>query len=321
LLLILVVVPVLFGYRTRIFGEPNLIWPVVGVLIPIGSYVTGRARGWLAVHGSPLRLAAVIAGENLVRATLAVVLGLLHAGAIWYALAILAGYSVALIGLWRHEPGRRPADVIPETTDRLIPLSASAAGIGCHVLLVAAPTVLAASGGDAAVVSALFVALAVYRAPYQLVLGVIPVLARVFTLELPRMSDLEVTTLARRALIAVIALSALAATAGGLLGEPVVAAIFGAENLLGHEDYALAGALTIMATGALVGSVALLAKARTARVISVWGVVAVLTLSWASVVGTNPTTILSAMLLGLTVAMLGVGLPFMRADRVEAVRT
>ncbi|HEX2404961.1 MAG TPA: hypothetical protein VHM29_09680, partial [Acidimicrobiia bacterium] len=51
-LLLLLVIPVLFLYRVRIFGESSLLWPIVGTLIPLGSYATGKARGWLAVHGS-----------------------------------------------------------------------------------------------------------------------------------------------------------------------------------------------------------------------------------------------------------------------------
>ena len=187
ILLLLLVIPVLFLYRVRIFGESSLVWPIVGTLIPLGSSATGKARGWLAVHGSPAQLAGVVGGENLVRAGVAIVLAFLEAGPIWYALGILAGYSVALIGL----SGRTPQSALDEGTgsneDRLLPLSASTAGICDHLLLVAAPTVLATSSGNLALVSALFVAMAVYRAPYQFVLGLVPSMTRRFTQRLPGM--------------------------------------------------------------------------------------------------------------------------------------
>ena len=71
LILLAIVIPVLTLYRVQIFGDSNALWPIIGILIPLGSFATGRARGWLAVHGSSAHLAGVVGGENLVRGVIA----------------------------------------------------------------------------------------------------------------------------------------------------------------------------------------------------------------------------------------------------------
>ncbi len=310
-LLLLLVIPVLFLYRVRIFGESSLLWPIVGTLIPLGSYATGKARGWLAVHGSPTQLAGVVGGENLVRAGIAIILAFLEAGPIWYAVGILAGYSVALIGL----SGRTPQSAVDEGStsneDRLLPLSASTAGICDHLLLVAAPTVLATSSGNPALVSALFVAMAVYRAPYQFVLGLVPSMTRRFTQRLPEMSRLDLRRHAQRIGLWTLFLTFIAGVVGVLLGEAVIAPIFGAKGVLDPVDHALAAALTVVATGALICSVALLALARAKRTMATWIVVALLTIGVAYGVGDTPTAVLSVMLAGLAAGSLALGLPLL----------
>jgi hypothetical protein len=310
-LLLLLVIPVLFLYRVRIFGESSFLWPIVGTLIPLGSYATGKARGWLAVHGSPTQLAGVVGGENLVRAGMAIILAFLEAGAIWYAVGILAGYSVALIGL----SGRTPQSAVDEGStsneDRLLPLSASTAGICDHLLLVAAPTVLATSSGNPALVSALFVAMAVYRAPYQVVLGLVPSMTRRFTQRLPEMSRLDLRFHAQRIGLWTLLLTFVAGVVGVLLGEAVIAPIFGAKGVLDPVDHALAAALTVVATGALICSVALLALAQAKRTMATWIVVALLTIGVAYRVGDTPTAVLSVMLAGLAAGSLALGLPLL----------
>ena len=235
LLLLAIVMPVLILYRVQIFGDSNALWPIIGILIPLGSFATGKARGWLAVHGSSAQLAGVVGGENLVRGVIAVGLALIDAPAIWYGLAILAGYSVALVGLRgikRSEPGKGEFEV----GDRWIPASASTAGICDLLLLVTAPTVLATSADNPALVSALFVAMAVYRVPYQFVLGLLPSLTRTFTETLRAMPASEIRRRSIRvgtwSLLACVA----AAICGLLIGESIIAPIFAAQGLLDPID-------------------------------------------------------------------------------------
>ena len=311
ILLLILVIPVLFLYRVRIFGDPNLLWPIVGTLIPLGSYATGKARGWLAVHGSPAQLAGVVGGENVVRAGLAIILAFFDAGPLWYAVAILAGYSVALIGLSNGRPRVVVDEGANSSHERLLPLSASTAGICDHLLLVAAPTVLATSSGNPALVSALFVAMAVYRAPYQFVLGLIPSITRNFTQRLPEISRLALRRHAQRIGRWMVLLTVIAAVIGVLLGEAVIAPIFGAKGVLDPVDHALAAALTVVATGALICSVALLALGRAKRTMGTWIVVALLTIGVGYVFGDSPTAVLSVMLAGLAVGALALGLPFL----------
>jgi hypothetical protein len=310
ILLLALAVPVLYIFRARIFGETNLLWPTIGSLIPIGSYATGKARGWLAVHGSPIELAGVIGGENLVRCLVAVVLAIVGASAIWYAAAILMGYSVAALGMRHGRPVIRDGSGETSLDERLLPLSASVAGICDHLILVAAPTVLATSSANPAVVSALFVALAVFRAPYQFILGIIPSLTRDLTERLPELSALAIRQNARRGAVWVVGLALTAGVVGFFIGESVVAPIFGGRGMLDPTDHALAAALTVVATGALVVSVAHLALGWAKALMLTWGVVAGVTFVIAYTVGKEPTAVVAVMLAGATVALSLLGLPF-----------
>ena len=113
-------------------------------------------------------------------------------------------------------------------------------------------------------------------------------------------------------------LTFIAGVVGALLGEAVIAPIFGANGVLDPVDHALAAALTVVATAALICSVALLALARAKRIMGTWIVVALLTIGVAYGVGDSPTAILSVMLSGLAVGSLALGLPLL-ASRDESV--
>ena len=321
LILLAIVIPVLTLYRVQIFGDSNALWPIIGILIPLGSFATGRARGWLAVHGSSAHLAGVVGGENLVRGVIAIALALIDAPAIWYGLAILAGYSVALVALRgikeRSEPGKGASDV----GDRWIPASASTAGICDLLLLVTAPTVLATSSDNPALVSALFVAMAVYRVPYQFVLGLIPSLTRTLTETLGTMPASEVRRWSIRVgtwfLLACVA----AALFGLLVGESIIAPIFVAQGQLDPIDHALAAVLSIVATIALICSVALLTVARSMRVMTVWIAVTLVTISFAYSSGGDATRVISTMIVGLGLAVIALGLPFIGGRGAVAATT
>jgi hypothetical protein len=300
--LLAVVVPTLFLFRERIFDDTSFFWPVAGSLIPIGSFATGRARGWLAVHGSAPQLAAVIGGENAVRCVIGVILAILGAGAGWYALAILAGYSVAFIGLGRIRSVRPRDRSHTAPSDGLLPTAASIAGICDHILLVAAPTVLAASSGDSVVVSAMFVAMAVYRAPYQFALGLVPSLTRSFVERMPHWQPGERRRLTIQTLGWAMLATAVAGVVAAGLGESLIAPIFASQGILDAVDHGLAGALTVVATGALVASVALLVLNRSKLIMSVWLTVTVATVTVAFLVDDDPTSILIVMLAGSVVA-------------------
>ena len=312
MLLLALALPILWVYRIRIFGDASPFWPLVGGLIPIGAFLTGKARGWLAVHGSPTQLAAVVGGENLVRASAAIILGIVNAGARWYAIALLAGYAVALLGLRGRNTAARAESQGGSPRDRLLPVAASVAGISDHLILVAAPTVLAAAGASPELVSALFVALAVYRAPYQLVLGALPAITRRFTQDLPGMDQSRIAAASRRVGLWLVVISLIAAAFGWTLGELVITPIFAAGGILEPIDHALAAALTILATGALLSSVALLSLGRANRTLIAWIPVTLLTIGAGYSVGEDPTAILAVMTLGVMVATVATGAPFVR---------
>jgi hypothetical protein len=161
-------------------------------------------------------------------------------------------------------------------------------------------------------VSALFIALAVYRAPYQLVLGALPAITRRFAQDLPGMDQSRIATASRRAGLWLLVMSLLAAASGWALGELVITPIFAAGGILEPIDHALAAALTILATGALLSSVALLALGRASRTLVAWIPVTLLTIGAGYAVDDDPTAILVVMTLGVMVATIATGAPFVR---------
>ena len=128
----------------------------------------GLLRGGLAGRSRFLATAAALAGENVVRFAFGVVVIAVGAGVGWYGAAILTGSLVILI--WpRALVFRGPA------VTGISPLAflGNVAGgtVIAQSVLTAGPVVLSLVGGTRAEVTSLFTALALFRAPYIVALG------------------------------------------------------------------------------------------------------------------------------------------------------
>ncbi len=212
--------------RNDLFDRSALLYPIAAGVITVGAAAMGLLRGGLAGHSRFVATATALAGENLLRLAvgLAVVAASASVGA--YGLAILSGPFVILA--WpsavRFE-GPEPEGVSP-----LAFLGSVAGGtVLAQSVLTGGPVVLSLAGGTPAEVTSLFTALALFRAPYIVALGVAIRVTAALT-DLAASGRADALAVVRRRLVevgvGVIALGGLGAYA---LGPAVQQAIFGDE--------------------------------------------------------------------------------------------
>jgi hypothetical protein len=156
-------------FGDRLFGSTSLGWPFLVFLVTVGSAFTGVQRGVLAGRGRYYATAANIAGENLLRLGVGIAAAAAADTVLPFAAALAVGPVVAV--LWPD------AIRLPFRSGVREPVLAFLGGLAggiliAQIILNAGPVVLQAMGGAEAEVTALFLALALFRAPYLLALGV-----------------------------------------------------------------------------------------------------------------------------------------------------
>jgi O-antigen/teichoic acid export membrane protein len=253
----------------RLFGAEGTWFPLLVVAVGICSGALGLARGVLSGRH---RFGAVGVGlvlENGLRCLVAA--ALMAAGneqPAAYGLALLAGYAAVAL---------RPSALVPRATgsgasiDPLAFVSGSSAGqLLAQVTLTGGPVLLAAVGGAPHEVTALFAALALFRAPYTLAIGVVAPL----TGRLTRLVEDERHDTLRRLREAVIAATLVTAVAGGLLaawlGDPVLELVFGEGVRLGGALTAVIAVGSVFALANLVLTIGLLARGRPGAAARLW---------------------------------------------------
>jgi len=282
-----------FVWRLPLFGSTSLFWPVVSALIPAGSLLTGVARGTLAAMDERRRLAFVIAGENLVRFGLAIGLAWTAASPQLLALALLAGFAVALIGLSSVRIERK-ADVGRQLSSGA---AGALAGLVAHASLVLPPSVLALRGEDAAVVAGVFLVLTYLRAPYQFLLGLGPVLtAHSFA----KSQGIVGAWLADGRRIAVLSVAGmLAAAAFGLLGGNLISEVMlGRTDIIQPIDYAILCALVVVVGSSILRTLSVLSDGQRGLVVRSWGTAAVVAIGAAFMPG-GPTLLFGGLCIGV----------------------
>lgn len=303
--------------RDRLFGPDGTWFPLLVAAVGVCSGALGLARGTLSGRH---RFGAVGVGlvlENGLRCVVAVILmasGNEHPAS--YGLALLAGY--AAIGL-------RPSALVPRTTgsgehsDPLAFVSGASAGqLLAQVTLTGGPVLLAAVGGAPAEVTALFAALALFRAPYTLAIGLVAPLTGRLTL----LVETDRHDVLRRLREAIAAATLVTALVGGLLaawvGDAVLELVFGEGVRLGAGLTAVVAVGSVFALANLVLTIGLLARGRPGAAARVWlavaplGVLAMVLLSSDAV-----TRTCSAFLVVEAGAWLGFLLVEWRADRAR----
>jgi O-antigen/teichoic acid export membrane protein len=255
--------------RDRLFHRDDAWFPVMVVLVTLGAAAIGVVRGGLAGRGRFEAVAWSLVAENAVRCLL--VGALLLAGVhdpVAHGLGLVAGSLVALWpAAWRF------AEVGAGESRPLAFLGGAATGqlVGQGVLT-GGPVLLALLGGSPGQVTAMFAALALFRAPYMVALGTLPQLTQRLTGHAVAGEVAAVRSLALRLAGLSIVAVPLAGAAGAALGPAVLRAVFGSTVDAGRVQ---AGLLAVGCTVAIVNLVLMvgaLAHERPAGVAVAWGV-------------------------------------------------
>jgi len=254
--------------RERLFQREDAAFPVLVVLVVVGSAAVGVLRGSLAGRGRMSGVAWSLVVENAVRCVLVAVL--LAAGVddpVAHGLCLVAGSLVAVWpGAWRFAAAG---------TGRSGSLAflggAGTAQLLAQGVLTGGSVVLALLGGTPAQITAMFATLALFRAPYMVVLGTLPQVTHHVT-GLVTAGDLRALRSRARQLAVLGTATVAAGTVLGLVaGPPLVAAVFGSTVEVGQGVAAVVAAACALALVNAVLMVGVLALDRPGRVAGSWG--------------------------------------------------
>jgi O-antigen/teichoic acid export membrane protein len=266
--------------RDLLFHSGRVWFPVLVAAVTLGSAVMGIVRGVQTARGQFAAVGAGLVAENAVRCLAAAVL--LVAGVrdpVAYGLCLLAGYLAVLAWPSSFRLGRTGS---PRGEESPLTFLGGAAGgqlIG-QAVLTGGPVVLALAGGSAADITALFAGLALFRAPYQLALGLVSQLTGRFTwLVLARRDD--VLRRIRLWLVGLtLAAAAGAALVGAVAGPPLLRLVFGADVTLPSRLTLVLAVASTFAMANLVVTLIVLAHGRTPALIRAWALALVPGVLW-----------------------------------------
>lgn len=271
--------------RDPLFGSGDLIYPFLVLLVTLGSALMGLVRGMLLARGRLAAVGLALIGENALRCLAAVVLMAFSVQlAAAYAVALVSGQLVGLAWPSTFGPtgraGRRPAgedeaDVEGSSTWVGFLGGAGSAQLLSQAVLTGGPVVLALSGGSAAQVTALFAALALFRAPYTLTLGAIgPATGALTTMVVQgrrrALGGIRLGILGLTVLIA-----AVAVPLGEWVGPALVRLVFGPDVVLSATVGALVALGSAVALGNLALMVMVMARNRTSIAVGSWALAVV----------------------------------------------
>jgi hypothetical protein len=257
--------------REDLFHRSDAWFPAMVALLTTGSALIGVVRGGLGARSRFGAVAWSLVAENGLRCAL--VAALLVAGVtdpVAHGLCLLAGQLVVL--LWpsalRYAQPRVPG-AAPGSARFLA--GAGSGQLASQTVLTGAPVVLALSGGSPRDVTALFAALALFRAPYMLALGAVPQL----TLRLAQLEVAGATSAGRRVVRRLVPFTVvaggLAALFGAAAGPALLRIIFGDGVVVPSGLAAAVAAGCTLAVANLLLMVVALAHDRPAGTVCAWG--------------------------------------------------
>lgn len=304
--------------RGVVFGTDSLVWPLAAATLPIGTALTGMAYATLARRRTLYGLALVMASENAVRLLITGVLASVGATAPWYASAIPAGFLVVLLPLLHAvvvEGRGVEASGLSVTSGQLPGLAM--VGFSKTFLVFGGPLLLGVAGGEAAVVSTLFLILIVPRVPFLLVNALVPSV----TVQANEAVAGGRSSAVRRGVMLVgllgAVLAGVAAVMGFLVGDPLARLFFDAGGQLDPLSYGILGGAVGFALAATLTNPLLIALGGTRQVTLSWAAV-VLTGALLTLVGAigDPRILVTWMLvcaLGVVLAHVGIALTLERS--------
>jgi O-antigen/teichoic acid export membrane protein len=255
--------------REQLFGGDEPWFPLLVCGVTAASAAMGMMRGVLSARHRFTAVGVGLFAENAVRCAAA--LALFIAGVdepVAYGLALLAGYGVVLAqpSIWRLERGGSGGHESP-----LGFLGGTAGGqLMGQTVLTGGPVVLALAGGAPAEITALFAALALFRAPYTLAIGVVSSATGWLTRLVVERDVAALRRTRHRVVLAAALVSVAAGVLGWVLGPWALALVFG-------SDVTMAGHLTALIA---VGSTVAMANLVVTLVVVAHGRTALLAVSW-----------------------------------------
>ncbi|GAB3019423.1 hypothetical protein GCM10011376_29450 [Nocardioides flavus (ex Wang et al. 2016)] len=255
-------------WRDRLFGRDDAWFPVLAGLVVVGSAAVGVLRGGLAGRGRMASVAWSLVAENALRCVLVAVLLLLDVrDPVAHGLCLVAGSLVAVRpSAWRYaDAGGRPAGAVAFLG------SAGTAQLLAQGVLTGGAVVLALVGGSPAEVTSMFATLALFRAPYMVVLGTLPQVTHHVTGLVVAGEHPALRSLARRVAVAGTGAVAVATAVGLVAGPLLVRTVFGTSVEVDAGVAAIVGAGCALALVNVVVMVGALARDRPARVAAAWG--------------------------------------------------
>jgi O-antigen/teichoic acid export membrane protein len=256
--------------RHSLFHRGDIWFPVLVLVVTLGSGFIGVVRGGLSARGRFISVAWALVAENALRclAALALIAAGAHASLSFGICLALGG----LVGLLWPSSFRFSADGSDDAHDSPLAFLGAAAGgqlIG-QAILTGGPVLLALSGGSAREVTALFAALALFRAPYTLALGLVSQLTgRLTALVVDR--DHEALRQMRLGLLgAAGAVVAVAAAAGAIVGPWLLPLVFGKNVEIDWLPSMLVAIGSALALANLVTTISLMAHSRSHAIARAW---------------------------------------------------
>ena len=247
-------------------GDPVYVAQIVLLMVGYSLLFTGK--GVLAGSRRFAGVGWVLIVETLARLVAGVVLlqFVLSAASLGWAM-VIGGFSVLVLGWWRHDKGERQAG--PASPGKF--LTGYVGGTSSSQLLLAgAPLAVAALGGSAALISILFVTFTLYRAPLTLIFAlqgrILP-----YLVGLSRDADhTQLVRITRGVVLGGAVLAGLGAVVGWFVGPEVVGFLYG-EQYTPTDVVAMFAAGGVMAAAAAqIASQVLVAEGRTSRLSWAW---------------------------------------------------
>ncbi len=235
----------------------------------------GVVRGLLAARGRYLSVGALLVVENGVRCVLALALmltGVRSPEA--YGVALVAGYLACLAwpGACRARRDGPDGSDGPARTLGVAAFLGRASGgqlVG-QTVLTGGPVALAFLGGTPTAVTALFAGLALYRAPYTVLLGQVSQLTGALTLLVVSGERDRLWRFERLVLVLTAVGLVLGSAVSVRLGPWLVRLIFGTDVDLERSVSVLLALASVLALATLVQGVLLLAHARPQHTLAAW---------------------------------------------------
>lgn len=266
--------------RDPLFGSGGAVYPLLVLVVTLGSAFVGLVRGVLLARRRLGAVALALVGENALRCLGAVVLMAISTQlAAAYAVALASGQLIGLV--WPSTFTSRGRAAPPPAEDREAVADgastwagflggAASAQLLSQAVLTGGPVVLALSGGSPGEVTALFAALALFRAPYTLTLGVIGPATGVLTTMVVQGRRRALAGIRLGALGLTVLAAAAAVPLGALIGPALVHLVFGSDVTLSEAVAALVALGSAMSLGNLALMVLVMARNRTSIAVGSW---------------------------------------------------